>query len=177
MARMDILWDVQVGIDGRSHDVTAAGMNDPSTSRKRNVSQAELTMDISPPPKRAPETTLERVPDDLDNATHARLDVRVLDIVDGFNPTFLLTTIVDESDGMLDPTYFAPSKAKVLLREHPQLEVELKKAWDQRSFRDIRNLGTSASHPNKNQMVLTQIQRSCVRLILQRQVNIESKRN
>ena len=46
---------------------------------------------------------------------------------------------------MLDPRYKENPEAKALLREHPQLEVELKNAWEQepKSFKDIRNLSTS----------------------------------
>ena len=109
-------------------------------------------MDGSPAIKRALET-LEREPDGLDDATHARLDKAVLDTT-GDYPFFplypfflhsLLATIVSTSEGMLDPKYEKTPEAKALLREHPQLEAELKKAWEQepKSFKDVRNLSMS----------------------------------
>jgi hypothetical protein len=116
-------------------------------SRKRKVSQTELIMD-PPPPKRAQETTLERVADDIDGAAHARMDELVLAIIaieEISSPplTYLLMLIVQNSEGKLDSIYSNISQAKALLEEHPTLKDALKEAWNQRSFKEIRNLSMS----------------------------------
>ena len=116
-------------------------------SRKRSISQTEPTMDGPHAIKCSLETTLERESDGVDNATHARLDKAVLDTTGdyAFSPPFLLATIVSTSKGMLDLKYEKNPEAKALLQEHPQLEVELKNAWEQepKSFKDIQNLSMS----------------------------------
>ena len=92
---------------------------------------------------------MERVPDHIDDATHIRLDKLVLEILDDETysavvpPVLLLTTIVQTWEERLDPRYGNMSQANALLREHPALINELQKAWDQKSFKDIRNLRTS----------------------------------
>ena len=98
-----------------------------------------------PPPKRASEATLERVADDLDDATHIRLDKLVLDAIDDddYSSILLLTTIAQNSEGKLDSRYSNAYQAKPLLQEHPVLKDVLKKAWEQKSFKDIRNLSMS----------------------------------
>jgi hypothetical protein len=107
-------------------------------------------MDHSPPPKRAPETTLERVADDLDDATHARMDQEVLNrpIAEAYpsQPVLLLVAIVSTSGGKLDSAYADNDKAFALLKKHPRLNDELLNALKQepKTFRDIRNLSTSA---------------------------------
>ena len=86
--------------------------------------------------------TLERVADDIDDATHTQLDKRVLEIIDGetYSLGYLLISIVSTSEGKLDSTYIEPSKVSTLLREHPTLKIALKKAWEEKSFKDIRIL-------------------------------------
>jgi hypothetical protein len=99
--------------------------------------------------QRTLETTLELVPDDFDDATHARLDRAVLNALKGFgklgySPVNLLAIIVETSQGILDPKYSGNISVMALLHTYPQLEVELENAWEQepKSFRNIRNLST-----------------------------------
>jgi hypothetical protein len=103
--------------------------------------------------QRTLETTLELVPDDFDDATHARLDRAVLNALKGFgklgySPVNLLAIIVETSQGILDPKYSGNISVMALLHTYPQLEVELENAWEQepKSFRNIRNLSTCARH-------------------------------
>ena len=118
-------------------------MDQSSSSRKRPISQTDKpVMDHSSPQKRPLEITLERVADNLHDATHVRLDKLVLGIVDDdtYSALVLLITIVQNSEGKLDSRYSNVSQAKALLREHPALTDALEKAWGQKSFKDIRNL-------------------------------------
>ena len=95
---------------------------------------------------------LEVVPDDLDDATHARMDQAVLEVADddpvilsrAREAAFLLATIVSTSEGRLDPKYAQNPAAKALLQEHPALMEKLTEAWTARTFRQIRSL--SAKH-------------------------------
>jgi hypothetical protein len=105
-------------------------------------------MDHPPAAKRTLRATPELVPDDFDDATHARLDEVVLnglkDAQLEYSPVLLLMLIVETSQEKLDPKYKSMLAVTTLIRTHPQLEVELKKAWEQepKSFRNIRNLST-----------------------------------
>jgi hypothetical protein len=92
--------------------------------------------------KRSLETTLESVPNDLDDEVHARLDKESLKFTGGQHckPLFLLPTIVFTSKKLLNPDYMDLGKAEVLLEQHPQLNDMLKEAWHRKSFKDIRNL-------------------------------------
>ncbi|KIL65127.1 hypothetical protein M378DRAFT_10999 [Amanita muscaria Koide BX008] len=92
----------------------------------------------------AKRSTLETVPNDLDDATHARLDKRVLDICEepvesSSAVTLLLNTIVQHSEGRLDQKYRRIANAKALIKEHPELVDKLKEAWNDSSFKQIRN--------------------------------------
>jgi len=94
------------------------------------------------------EMSLELVVDDLDGATHARLDAAVLETADEDPSTlslasFLLVTIVSTSDGRLDSRYEKSPNAKALLQNHPDLMNMLNVAWRDRSFKAIRNLSAS----------------------------------
>jgi hypothetical protein len=131
-------------------------------------------MDDSPSPKRVLETTLERVADDLDDATHARMDQEVLNRTKPekylCHPFVLLVTIVSTSGGKLDSAYAEYANALALLQEHPQLSDELLNAWEQepKTFRDIRNLSTSALHyPGRKLMVLTLPQKFYVQILVE----------
>src|SRR5277367_4172438 len=92
-----------------------------------------------------PFNPLELVPNDLDDATHARLDKVVFMVADD-EPSmlslaaFLLVTIVSTSEGLLDAKYEKTPAAVVLLQEHPALKEKLMQAWTARTFRDIRNM-------------------------------------
>ena len=74
------------------------------------------------------QTTLEPVPDDIDDAAHARMDDAVLKIFEDatWNPFTLLATIVSTSEGNLDPKYEKNPNAKTLLQEHPSLTDKLR---------------------------------------------------
>ena len=91
------------------------------------------------------EMSLELVADDLDDATHDRLDAAVLETADEdpstlLLATFLLATIVSTSEGLLDSRYSETPKAKTLLQDHPGLRNMLNEAWRDKKFRAIRNL-------------------------------------
>jgi hypothetical protein len=94
-------------------------------------------------------TPLETVIDGLSDAVHRRQDEKVLKIVtkitsDPFpSPIILLTTIVQFSEGLLDPNYKEFSEASGLIEAHPQLAQHLEAAWQAKSFRNIRNLSAT----------------------------------
>ena len=83
--------------------------------------------------------SLELVADDLDGATHARLDAAVLETAD-YDPStlplasFLLATIVSTSDGRLDSRYGENPKAKSLLQGHLDQMNMLNVAWRDKSL-------------------------------------------
>ena len=105
------------------------------------MSPTETTMDHPSRQKRPLEMTLEHAADDLDSDTHDRLNQSVLGEIEGETPpqSYLLTIIVSTSEGKLDSTYIDPIKARTLLQENPALSA-LEKAWEQKSFNEIRNL-------------------------------------
>jgi hypothetical protein len=76
----------------------------------------------------------------------------VLDTVKDFTPslqsaTFLLSIIVETSEGSLNPENEKNLKAHALLEEHPELIGRLETAWEEKSFKDIRNLSKSSPVP------------------------------
>jgi hypothetical protein len=97
-----------------------------------------------PPAKRKAAITLELEPNEEDDATHARLDQEVLETIENDrSPMTLLATIVSTSE-RLDQKYGKNQNAKALLREHPGLVDKLEGAWQDKSFKEIRNLSTSS---------------------------------
>jgi hypothetical protein len=94
------------------------------------------------PPAKRPPTTPETVPDDLDNATHQRMDDAVHNFLgnDPFIAYVVLSAIVSMSEGRLDAKYEALASAEALIDEHPQLRGMLESAWKTRSFKDLRRL-------------------------------------
>ena len=97
---------------------------------------------IDAPSAKRTQTTLETVPDDLNDATHARMDDAVFKFFEDepYTATTLLATIVSTSEGNLDPKYKELPNAKALLQKHPSLTDKLKVAWNDGTFREIRNL-------------------------------------
>jgi hypothetical protein len=91
--------------------------------------------------------SLEVVSDDLDDAIHVELDQAVLQTLEDvtYNPLFVLTTIVSNSAGRLDPKYLVVQDAKALLQEHPDLATMLARAWEGKEFKEIRNLSALPS--------------------------------
>jgi hypothetical protein len=91
---------------------------------------------------------LEVVPNVLDDATHQELDKKVLVEAD-YDPSILplaavlLSAIVNHSEGTLDQKYIYHTDGMTLLQEQAELWEKLKVAWKDRSFKPIRNLGTS----------------------------------
>jgi hypothetical protein len=53
---------------------------------------------------------------------------------------FLLSSIVSNSEGRLDPKYENIKAAQELLQYHPELKEGLKSAWMRGKFERIRNL-------------------------------------
>lgn len=88
---------------------------------------------------------LEFVNDDLGDATHTERDKMVLQTAD-YDPfslplaTLLLAMIVSTSKETLDLKYKDIPNAKALLQEHPALIERLRRAWRDRSFKEIRSL-------------------------------------
>ena len=84
----------------------------------------------------------------LDGDTHVRLDGVVLDTCNaviepstlGALAFLLLATIVENSEGTLDPKYGNNTNAKTLLRTEEKLLEKLNDAWTQKKFKEIRNL-------------------------------------
>jgi hypothetical protein len=110
--------------------------SDPS-SDDRDSTRRRLTIPLGP------------VMSDLDDAAHARLDEQVLKVADDepvilslAQAAFLLATIVENAKGHLDQKYASNKNSRTLLEEHPDLRDKMAVAWQARSFKDIRNLGT-----------------------------------
>ena len=94
---------------------------------------------------------LESLAGILDDDSHVRLDRVVLNTCDGIIETsilgtlpavFLLVTIVETSEGTLDPQYGNNTNAKALLQAEGELLEKLKDAWTKKKFEEIRNLST-----------------------------------
>src|SRR5277367_6836961 len=67
----------------------------------------EMDSPIDAPSAKRTQTTLETVPDDLNDAAHARMDDAVFKFFEDepYTATTLLATIVSTSEGNLDPKY------------------------------------------------------------------------
>ncbi|KAI6097467.1 hypothetical protein F5141DRAFT_1067146 [Pisolithus sp. B1] len=98
--------------------------------------------------------SLSSVPNALDDATHAALDKHINQVVRSVVDEerafedygrmaymFLLQTIVEFSNGTLDPKYLGLRVAGEAIMTLPELVAMLDVAWKSRSYRDIRNLG------------------------------------
>jgi hypothetical protein len=91
---------------------------------------------------------LESVASILDADTHVRLDKVVLNTCDaviepsalGALAFCLLATIVQNSEGTLDPQYGNTTNAKALLATEEDLLEKLEVAWAKKEFDGIRNL-------------------------------------
>jgi hypothetical protein len=85
----------------------------------------------------------------LDDATHSNLDKAVLaKFPNSVQPTgisgacLLLIFITLNSEGCIDPKYGGAVDVS-FLEENPDLQAELWKAWEAKSFKHIRNLSKS----------------------------------
>jgi hypothetical protein len=110
----------------------------PSDSGAHQPSSSRLKLDMS----------LEIVPNILDDATHALMDNLVVEHFEDepLVNSNLLAIIVWTSEGQLNPDYKDSRNTKTLLRDHPPLSDLLKKAWDNKEFKEIRNLSASMTH-------------------------------
>ena len=99
---------------------------------------------------------LKTLPDRFDAATHRELDSvvqksvnndlgDVSDVNSGLQHSVLLIAIIENSNGDLDPTYLSFPRAKKLINTHGELREMLDSAWKNKSYREIRNLGTYVS--------------------------------
>ncbi|KAI6098515.1 hypothetical protein F5141DRAFT_1066869 [Pisolithus sp. B1] len=97
--------------------------------------------------------SLSSVPNALDDATHAVLDKHINQVIRSvvdeerafedygrMANMFLLQTIVEFSNGTLDPKYLGLRVAGEAIMTLPELVAMLDVAWKSRSYRDIRNL-------------------------------------
>jgi hypothetical protein len=116
----------------------------PSDSGADQPSSSRLKLDMS----------LETVPNILDDATHTLMDNLVVEHFED-EPlvqlssvviSTLLAIIVSTSEGQLNPDYKDSRNTKPLLRDHPPMSDLLKKAWDNKKFKEIRNLSASITH-------------------------------
>jgi hypothetical protein len=100
-----------------------------------------------------PDMSLELVPNVLDDSTHSELDEQVIKTVgnDEDEPfaihymrdaVVLLLAILSNSEKRLDQSYASLLGAQTLIRENPSLMELLKKAWNDKQFKGIRNLST-----------------------------------
>ena len=119
------------------------------TSLKRPNPHTESSVDEHPATRLRPNMPLETVANVLDDAIHARLDKELLRKlqVRGLPPGTwgaynLLNFITSNSEGCVDPKYEGTA-AMSLVEENPDLEAELWKAWEAKSFKRIRNLSNS----------------------------------
>ena len=121
-------------------------MNPLSGGTKRSSPEAKSSAgEPSAKRPRVPPTPLETVHNDLDDATHARLDTLVLKtckepVESVLAAAFLLPTIVWNSEGRLDPKYSQAANARALIEENLELVDMLRDAWNDKSFKQIRNL-------------------------------------
>src|SRR5271154_5440014 len=120
-------------------------MRQSSTNNPLKRSSSHLSKDKFFTARRRMDTPLDLVSDNLDADAHARMDQAVLEYFqdEPLANTTLLATIVSTSEG-LNPEYEKTQNAKALLKEHPKLADMLRVAWDQKTFREIRNLGAFA---------------------------------
>ena len=89
--------------------------------------------------------TLEVVPNFLTDATHALMDAEVVRATPdspwgSMLAAWLLVTIVSTSEGLLNPKYGQPQNASALLNDQPELVEKLRLAWNDKTFKEIRNL-------------------------------------
>jgi hypothetical protein len=126
-------------------------MNQSPAALKRAMSQNGPQTDDRSVPRRKLDEILETVPNDLDDATHRRMDAAALEEFDDFAAesfstpfaNVLLATIVSTSEGRLNERYFRCPDVGKLLQQHPDLMVKLEKAWNDKSFANIRNLSAA----------------------------------
>ena len=121
-------------------------------SLKRSTPHTESSVG-EPPATRVdtrlkPNMPLETAANVLDDATHTRLDKALLaefhvrGLPYGIWGAFaLLSSVALNSEGCIDPKY-ANAAAMSFIERNPDLEVELWKAWEAKSFKHIRNLST-----------------------------------
>ncbi|KAH7908174.1 hypothetical protein BJ138DRAFT_1158281 [Hygrophoropsis aurantiaca] len=100
----------------------------------------------------APENanTLEYVPDDIDPDVHEALDKAVISEITTTDASYeladaallycLLSVIVDQSPRLLNSKYSDRRTVLELFKKYPVLKIELKKAWEIKSFSSIRRL-------------------------------------
>jgi len=124
------------------------GMDLPG-SLKRTGSDAQLEV----PPTTRQKPLMESVPNDLESSIHAKRDNEILADLErepGVLPdlVFLLCTIVQGSEDILDNKYSRIKNATELVRDHTDLASLLENAWKERSFSTIRNLSTYYEHYN-----------------------------
>ena len=96
---------------------------------------------------------LKTLPDRFDAATHHELDRAVDQAVEedlgsasvlssNLQYYALLYAIIGRSNGDLDSKYLDLKQAKKLINTHGELREMLDSAWKNKSYREIRNLGT-----------------------------------
>jgi hypothetical protein len=110
--------------------------------------------------------SLESVQNYLDEATHSDMDKMILDVL--LDEVLILNVVAKYSEGELDPQCANRNHVAILIREQPELREVLAKAFETKSFRDIRNLSaTFALSPNASfPHNFLYLQRSCVPAIL-----------
>jgi hypothetical protein len=116
-------------------------MNQSSGSHlKRSSSQTEHLVDEPSATRR--KMILDVAVNVLPDATHALMDAEVIEVTQESpgSSVLLLATIVSTSEGLLNPKYGQPQNARVLLNDQPELVEKLRLAWNDKTFKEIRNL-------------------------------------
>jgi hypothetical protein len=90
-----------------------------------------------------------------DDATHIHLDKLVFNSnISRYEPSILpmaaqlLAHIVSNSDGMLKQDYKETETTIPFLEKYPILVEKIREAWKKKTFREIRNLSTTAPELN-----------------------------
>lgn len=111
------------------------------------VKRSAVDMERPDPATRLKLDPLATVPNDMDDATHAELDKEVFESFEvrprnrnGWK--LLLAQLAESSSGQIDSKYGTLSNAQDILEKQPGLLDMLEKSYDDRSFKNIRNLST-----------------------------------
>ena len=117
-------------------------------SLKRSTPHTDYSVGEPSATRLKPNMPLETAANVLDDATHTRLDKAILaechdrGLPPGIWGAYMLLAFITlNSEGSIDPKYAATGMS--FIEGNADLEAELWKAWEAKSFKHIRNLSTS----------------------------------
>lgn len=157
----------QLSHRGQKRFLPGAQLGSPPATRPRlHTSEPEHVVGSSEPASPETEHLATRTAETdvaynvLDDSTHSDLDKLVVEYFEDepFAHQWLLNVIVATSGGRLNRDYENALKCKTLLRENPSLKELLQKAWENKQFKEIRNLSTFITHTAIS--VLTTVRRN-----------------